>query len=173
MPPYPSTTPTTLLFLTIFILAFFPGLFISILKLPLVFLVPSAHHSSKNNHKPNPSLPACPQHCTPSSLPTRSTMWVQKTITLPSSARGSYLITSHVESALGAELRHVKVGLVNLFMQHTSSALSLNENWDEDVRADMSDALDRIVPEAGATKGGDKEVRYRHAAEGSDDMPVG
>jgi len=44
--------------------------------------------------------------------------------------------------------------------------LSLNENWDEDVRADMSDALDRIVPED--KKGG----VYRHDAEGSDDMPV-
>lgn len=32
-------------------------------------------------------------------------------------------------------------------MQHTSCALSLNENWDEDVRKDMSDALDKIVVE--------------------------
>jgi thiamine phosphate synthase YjbQ (UPF0047 family) len=44
----------------------------------------------------------------------------------------------------------------------------MNENWDEDVRADMSDALDRLVPE---DKGGKKGV-YRHSAEGSDDMPV-
>ena len=43
----------------------------------------------------------------------------------------------------------------------------MNENWDEDVRADMSDALDRIVPEDKSGKG-----LYRHAAEGSDDMPV-
>ena len=52
-------------------------------------------------------------------------------------------------------------------MQHTSCALSLNENWDEDVRADMSDALDRIVPEDKKRTG-----LYRHDAEGSDDMPV-
>ena len=44
--------------------------------------------------------------------------------------------------------------------------MSLNENWDEDVRADMSDALDRIAPE-------DKKGElYRHSAEGLDDMPV-
>jgi hypothetical protein len=43
----------------------------------------------------------------------------------------------------------------------------LNENWDEDVRADMSDALDRIVPEDKKRQG-----LYRHDAEGSDDMPV-
>jgi len=43
----------------------------------------------------------------------------------------------------------------------------MNENWDDDVRADMSDALDRIVPEDRAGKG-----MYRHSAEGSDDMPA-
>ncbi len=64
------------------------------------------------------------------------------------------------------ELKQYKVGLLNLFIQHTSCALSLNENWDEDVREDMSDALDRIAPED--RKGG----LYRHSAEGSDDMPV-
>lgn len=58
------------------------------------------------------------------------------------------------------------MGLLNLFIQHTSCALSLNENWDSDVRADMSDTLDRIVPEDG------KGDLYRHSCEGSDDMPV-
>ena len=43
----------------------------------------------------------------------------------------------------------------------------MNENWDSDVRADMSDALDRIAPED--KKG---EGLYRHDAEGTDDMPV-
>ena len=43
----------------------------------------------------------------------------------------------------------------------------MNENWDSEVREDMSDALDRIVPE-------DKKGHlYRHSAEGPDDMPVG
>jgi secondary thiamine-phosphate synthase enzyme len=91
--------------------------------------------------------------------------WFQKTISLPPSAKGSYLVTSHIESQL-PEIKQYKVGLLNLFMQHTSAALSLNENWDEDVREDMTDALDRIVPED--RKGG----LYRHSAEGSDDMPV-
>lgn len=45
------------------------------------------------------------------------------------------------------QIKDFKVGLLNLFIQHTSCALSLNENWDEDVRSDMSDALDRIAPE--------------------------
>ncbi len=72
------------------------------------------------------------------------------------------------------ELASYRVGLLHLFVQHTSCALSLNENWDDDVREDMADALDRIVPEDGG-QGGSKGAAgplYRHAAEGKDDMPV-
>lgn len=91
--------------------------------------------------------------------------WFQKNFTLPARSRGSYLITDHVLSEL-PEIRDYKVGMLNLFVQHTSCALSLNENWDDDVRADMSDALDRIAPY-------DKKGNlYRHSAEGEDDMPV-
>lgn len=92
--------------------------------------------------------------------------WYQKNFSLPSRSRGSYLITDVVLHELPA-IRDYKIGLLNLFIQHTSCALSLNENWDEDVRADMSDALDRIAPEAGP-KG---EDLYRHSDEGPDDMP--
>ncbi|KAJ5641885.1 hypothetical protein N7490_005885 [Penicillium lividum] len=88
--------------------------------------------------------------------------WSQKTFTLPRSKRGSYLITDHVLSEL-PEIRDYKVGMLTLFVQHTSCALSLNENWDKLVRADMSDALDRIVP---------SDWDYRHDAEGEDDMPA-
>jgi secondary thiamine-phosphate synthase enzyme len=91
--------------------------------------------------------------------------WFQKSITLPSKSRGSYLITDTIVREL-PELKNYKVGLLNLFVQHTSCALSLNENWDEDVREDMSDALDRIAPEDR------KGELYRHSAEGLDDMPV-
>lgn len=91
--------------------------------------------------------------------------WFQKNFTLPSRSRGSYLITDTVLSEL-PEIRDYKVGMLNLFVQHTSCALSLNENWDDDVRADMSDALDRIAPYDR------KGNLYRHSAEGEDDMPV-
>ncbi len=101
----------------------------------------------------------------PTPPPTMS--WYQKTFSLPACARGSYLITDVVVRELPA-IADYKVGLLHLFIQHTSCALSLNENWDSDVRADMSDALDRIAPDAGP-KG---EDLYRHSAEGPDDMPV-
>lgn len=93
------------------------------------------------------------------------TSWFQKRLTLAARARGSYLVTDEIVSQL-PELTTYKVGILHLFIQHTSCALSLNENFDEDVRADMSDALDRIVP---TDRRGDL---YRHSAEGEDDMPV-
>jgi thiamine phosphate synthase YjbQ (UPF0047 family) len=99
--------------------------------------------------------------------------WTQKQFTLQPKSRGSYLITDQVVQAV-PEIKNYKVGLLNLFIQHTSCALSLNENcgWrlvyvvgvadrtivDTDVREDMSDALDRIAPEQGP-KG---EALYRH-----------
>ncbi|KAL1998761.1 hypothetical protein VTN02DRAFT_5628 [Thermoascus thermophilus] len=102
----------------------------------------------------------------PPTTTTAMTTWFQKTITLPPRARGAYLITDLVESELLPELRGYRVGLLHLFIQHTSCALSLNENWDADVRADMSDALDRIAPVDR------KGELYRHSAEGEDDMPA-
>ncbi|KAF3932652.1 hypothetical protein ABW19_dt0201370 [Dactylella cylindrospora] len=92
--------------------------------------------------------------------------WFQKTFSLKAQSRGSYLITSEVTASL-PEISEYKVGLLNLFVQHTSCALSLNENWDSDVRLDMRDALDRIVVEDKKNEG-----IYRHDAEGSDDMPA-
>ncbi|KAG9627564.1 UPF0047 domain protein, partial [Aureobasidium melanogenum] len=91
--------------------------------------------------------------------------WTQKQFTLPAKSRGSYLITDTVLEKV-PEIKDYKVGILQLFVQHTSCALSLNENWDEDVRDDMSDALDRIAPEDR------KGNLYRHSAEGLDDMPA-
>ncbi|KAL8908329.1 MAG: hypothetical protein Q9207_000857 [Kuettlingeria erythrocarpa] len=93
--------------------------------------------------------------------------YTQHALTLPSYPRGSHLITTDITSQLSEPLKGVKVGLLHLFLQHTSCAMSLNENWDSDVRKDMSDSLDRIVVEDKANKG-----IYRHDAEGSDDMPA-
>ena len=75
-----------------------------------------------------------------------STTWTQQLITLPSYGRGSHLVTDFITSSL-PQISSIKCGLLHLFVQHTSCALSLNENWDDDVRTDMSDALDRIVVE--------------------------
>lgn len=57
----------------------------------------------------------------------------QKQFTLPSRSRGCYLVTDSVLKEL-PEIKNYKTGLLNLFIQHTSCALSLNENFDEDGR---------------------------------------
>ena len=54
-------------------------------------------------------------------------------------------------------------GLAHLFIQHTSASLTVQENADPDVMADLIDWLDRTAPEDGP---------YRHRAEGPDDMPA-
>ncbi|EON98103.1 putative upf0047 domain protein [Phaeoacremonium minimum UCRPA7] len=149
---------TTILFFALLLVAFFPGIFHYLWTLPLSLITPSSlstpsYSSSTTDGRSAPPL--------------KMGSWFQKQFTLPAKSRGSYLITDTVVQAL-PEIRSYKVGLLNLFVQHTSCALSLNENWDDDVRADMSDALDRIAPEAGP-KG---EELYRHSAEGADDMPA-
>jgi len=149
--------------------AFFPGLPQFLLGLPFRLLL-------RPTTKATPPSPlACPAGCiahnTLPSLPcfsgavNMSTSWFQKTISLPPKSRGSYLITDHIVSSL-PEIKNYKVGMLNLFVQHTSCALSLNENWDSEVREDMSDALDRLAPEDR------KGTLYRHSAEGLDDMPA-
>ncbi|KAJ9602196.1 hypothetical protein H2200_013316 [Cladophialophora chaetospira] len=142
-------------------LAFFPGLPQFLLGIPVKLLI----YPFKSTSTPVVVV-QCPAGCVPyHPYENMSASWFQKTFTLPSKSRGSYLITDQVVSAL-PEIKEYKVGLLNLFIQHTSCGLSLNENWDSDVREDMSDALDRIAPEDR------KGNLYRHSAEGLDDMPA-
>lgn len=150
----------TVAFLLLFFICFFPGLPQYLLKLPFKPFLPSTP-------KPIIETITCPPGCLPiQQLQSSADMaWFQKTFTLPSQSRGSFLITDQVVKQL-PEIKDYKVGLLHLFIQHTSCALSLNENWDSDVREDMSDALDRIAPEDR------KGNLYRHSAEGLDDMPV-
>ncbi len=152
----------TLGFLLIFVLAFFPGLPQYLICLPFYLFTTSSLPVT------TPALDlTCPRGCVrvQPSQPPITMSWFQKTVALPPQSRGSYLVTDHIVQNL-PELKDYKVGILHLFVQHTSCGLSLNENWDSDVRADMSDALDRIVPE-------DKKGNlYRHSCEGSDDMPV-
>ncbi|RYP81931.1 hypothetical protein DL769_001775 [Monosporascus sp. CRB-8-3] len=163
----PSSTTThniySFLLLSLLLIAFFPGLFHYLTTLPLSilsFLFAPRNTASSTTPPPLPPPP-------PATTDRNSMSWFQKQFTLPARSRGSYLVTEHVVGQL-PELREYRVGLLNLFVQHTSCALSLNENWDDDVRADMSDALDRIAPAEGPRG----EELYRHSAEGPDDMPA-
>ena len=89
--------------------------------------------------------------------------WFQKQLELGPHSRGFHLVTDDVEVALAAELRQLRVGLLHLFLQHTSASLSINENADSDVPRDLESAFARIAPE---------DAPYRHTCEGPDDMPA-
>ncbi|KAF8922452.1 hypothetical protein CPB85DRAFT_1209631 [Mucidula mucida] len=67
----------------------------------------------------------------------------QKTFTLSRRSKGCHLITDEVRLQIKDGLEGVSVGMLFLFVKHTSCALTLNENWDKD----MDMALDHVVPE--------------------------
>ena len=76
--------------------------------------------------------------------------------------RGCHLVTREIIDRLPKPLP--KAGLLNLFVKHTSCALSINENADPDVRSDMEKIMNHIVRES--------EPYYDHVLEGADDMPA-
>ncbi|CAO0790669.1 unnamed protein product [Mucor circinelloides] len=87
--------------------------------------------------------------------------WVQKEIRLNERRRGCHLVHKEIVGQL-PELKNYKVGMANVFLQHTSASLMINENYDSDVQKDMEMGLNKIVPET---------FPYIHTAEGPDDMP--
>lgn len=85
----------------------------------------------------------------------------QREIILRPMPRGFHLITDEVVNALPAL---PDAGLLHLFVKHTSCGLSINENYDPDVRHDMETIFNHLVPEGRAD--------YYHTLEGADDMPA-
>ena len=77
--------------------------------------------------------------------------------------RGFHLVTSEIVDAV-PDLDRLEVGLANVFMQHTSASLTINENASPDVRRDFSAWFDRAVP--------DGADYFAHTLEGPDDMPA-
>lgn len=86
----------------------------------------------------------------------------QTTLCLTPRSRGCHLITQEVLAHLPQPLP--QMGVLHLFVQHTSCALCLNENADPDVRRDMNRIFDYLVPE--------RAPYYTHTLEGDDDMPA-
>jgi len=88
-------------------------------------------------------------------------MIYQKEIRLPHFNRGFHLITEIIRKEIGSIPAS---GLLNVFIKHTSAALSINENADPDVRIDLESFMNKLAPE--------KRSLYSHTLEGSDDMPA-
>jgi secondary thiamine-phosphate synthase enzyme len=88
--------------------------------------------------------------------------WLQRRVKLQPRPRGFHLVTRDVLDAL-PEIAATKVGLLHVFVQHTSASLTINENADPDVPVDMELAMNALVPE---------DLPFEHTVEGPDDMPA-
>ncbi len=91
-----------------------------------------------------------------------TTLWKQRQLTLRARPRGFHLVTDEIVGQL-PELSEVRVGLLHLFILHTSASLTINENADPDVRTDMETVFNHVVPE---------DLPLVHTIEGPDDMPA-
>ncbi len=89
-------------------------------------------------------------------------VWIQREIQLPAFPAGCHPISRLVVEAL-PELAEVKVGLLHVFIKHTSASLTINENADPDVLVDLDRVLAALAPES---------FPYDHTCEGPDDMPA-
>jgi len=91
------------------------------------------------------------------------TNFFQKPLCLPSYPSGYHLITEQVENAI-PEIKSIQTGFLQVFIQHTSAALTINENADPTVRKDFQTFVNELIPE--------DYPRFIHTYEGSDDMPA-
>ena len=90
-------------------------------------------------------------------------MWIQKKINIYSKSRGFHVITDDVLKDI-PELRNFRIGILHLFIKHTSASLTINEHADPTVRTDFESHFNILVPE--------NQTYYKHTIEGSDDMPA-
>jgi secondary thiamine-phosphate synthase enzyme len=90
-------------------------------------------------------------------------MWLQREVQLSARPRGFHLVTDEVLDAV-PELSDLRVGVVHVFIRHTSASLTLNENASPDVRRDFEEWFSRAVP--------DGADYFAHTLEGPDDMPA-
>ncbi|OUS23507.1 hypothetical protein A9Q98_14685 [Thalassotalea sp. 42_200_T64] len=90
-------------------------------------------------------------------------MWLQHQISIQAKTRGFHLIDNDITQQL-PQLQNIDSGLLHLFLQHTSASLTINENADPTVRADLEQHFNTFVPE--------NAPYYQHDYEGPDDMPA-
>tara|TARA_B100000287_G_scaffold419118_1_gene456922 strand:+ start:779 stop:1198 length:420 start_codon:yes stop_codon:yes gene_type:complete len=90
-------------------------------------------------------------------------MWYQKEIIIKNKNRGFHLITDEIVQNF-SELNKISIGLLHLFIKHTSASLTINENYSQNVRDDFESHFIKMVPE--------EPKYYTHLSEGPDDMPA-
>ena len=88
---------------------------------------------------------------------------IQKEIILPKFNRGFHLITSDIIESINS-INKISIGVLHIFIKHTSASITINENADFTVREDMESYFNKNVSE--------NEPYYKHTFEGADDMPA-
>ena len=86
---------------------------------------------------------------------------IQKEISIKTKKRGFFLITKEILNAV--DISEINIGIMNLFLKHTSASLTINENASPDVREDLEEISSSLVPDG---------YNYYHSLEGPDDMPA-
>ena len=90
-------------------------------------------------------------------------MWFQKQISLPSHERGFHIITHSILESI-ENVEKINIGLLHVFIHHTSASLTINEDADPSVRQDFETHFNEMVTE--------DNPKLIHTAEGPDDMPA-
>ena len=90
-------------------------------------------------------------------------MWIQKKISLSPKSRGFHVITDIILGNM-PELKDFRIGILQLFIKHTSASLTINENSDQTVLEDFESHFNMLVPE--------NQSYYKHTYEGQDDIPA-
>ena len=88
-------------------------------------------------------------------------MWLQKEIIVKSKNRGFHLITNEVKNNI-PEISSINIGILHVFIKHSSASITINENSDKSVRIDFESHFNEMIP--------DDSKNYTHIYEGPDDM---
>ena len=127
---------------------------------------PRNYNSSRSQSCLNPSLASSLSSSDTTSTKMPTPVWFQHEISLTAPSRGCHLVTNDILKTIGSDVSKIQIGMCNLFIQHTSASLTVNENADPDVRRDMETALNKLVPAEW-----NRDGTFRHTTEGDDDMP--
>lgn len=88
--------------------------------------------------------------------------WIQKSLSFHKK-RGCHIITNEVQKEIQKDIKTIKIGVLHLFIKHTSAAITINESYAKEVMGDLANGIDRLVPE--------DDSLYEHVDEGPDDAP--
>jgi secondary thiamine-phosphate synthase enzyme len=93
-------------------------------------------------------------------------VWYQHEIEIMAPGRGCHVITDDVNEVAGHDISTIRIGMCNLFVQHTTASLAISE-YDPNLAKDMETGMSKIVPETWSQNG-----TFSHLSEGMDDMPA-